>query len=328
MRDAEHGVAGRALRVVFFGTPDFSVPVLARLCAMPSVEVVLAVTQPDRPAGRGKQLQPSPIKRFAVEHGLPVYQPTSLRRELPAALEQFSSSGPLDIGIVIAFGQILPPEILAFPRCGCLNIHASLLPRWRGAAPIHRAILAGDRETGVCLMQMDAGLDTGAVFTRIETPITSEDDTGALHDRLAVMGADIVERDLDKILAGALNATPQPPEGITYAEKIRGEEAEIDWNDDAGSIARKVRAMSPSPGAFTFLRGQRLKIFSASAETSTAGGPAGTVHSGRGPNVEVYCGTGLLAVRELQLEGKRRMAADEYLRGSGEIPSGTRLGKI
>jgi methionyl-tRNA formyltransferase len=257
------------------------------------------------------------VKVLALENNLPILQPTSLRKQLPEVLEQLSALGPFDVGVVIAFGQILPREILEIPRCGCINIHASLLPRWRGAAPIQRAIAAGDKETGVCLMQMDTGLDTGAVFCEKRLLIRPNDTAGSLHDALAALGASLLVSELEGIVSGSLRASPQPLDGVTYAAKISSEECRIDWNKTSDELALVVRALSPSPAAFSLWRGKRLKIISAHSTPSTTVATAGTIVQASNGKLEVGCSSGTLVIDELQLEGKKRMTTEEFLRGTG-----------
>jgi methionyl-tRNA formyltransferase len=284
---------------------------------MPSLKVTAVVTQPDRPAGRGGKITPPPVKELATRNGIPVLQPTSLKRELPTILEQLKELGPFDVGVVIAFGQILPREILELPRCGCINIHASLLPRWRGAAPIQRAIAAGDPETGVCLMQMDEGLDTGHVFCEHRVPIKLQDTTATLHDTLARAGADLLASKLEDIVTGALRASPQPTDGVTYATKITTEECKLDWKKGANELSLLIRAFTPYPGCFSFWRGKRLKFHYARALTSSSASEPGTVTAASSGRLEIRCGTGALTIEELQLEGKKRMTTEEFLRGTG-----------
>lgn len=305
------------MNVLFFGTPEFSVPTLRALLAMPTVTVKAVVTQPDRPAGRGGKITASPIKELAMHSDIPVLQPTSLRRELPQVLHELSGLGPFDVGVVIAFGQILPRQILEIPRCGCINIHASLLPRWRGAAPIQRALAAGDEETGVCLMQMDEGLDTGGVFCERRVLIQPRDTGATLHDTLAQLGATALSSELEKIATGSLRATPQASEGVTYAAKITSEECRLDWSKSAEELARLVRAFSPYPGCFSFWRGKRIKFLFARALPGSGALVPGSIAVASGGRLEISCGTGLLAVEELQLEGKKRMTTEEFLRGTG-----------
>ena len=311
-----------AMNVIFFGTPSFSLPCLEALLAMPSVTVKAVVTQPDRPAGRGGELRASPVKELALQRGIPVLQPLSLRKELASFKADADKLGPFDVGVVIAFGQILPKAVLEMPRAGCVNVHASLLPRWRGAAPIQRAIEAGDIETGVCLMQMDEGLDTGAVFSRASTPIAERDNAQALHDSLASLGASLLKRDLPAIAQGSLAALPQEAAGVTYAHKIEAHEGLIDWSSEAGTISRRVRALAPHPGCYTFWRGQRMKILSAGARrgSSASGHHPGEVISAVGSAITVACGSGELSITQLQLAGKRQMSTEEFLRGTGVVP--------
>lgn len=296
------------MRIVFMGTPDFSVPVLEALAA--HHQVVAVYTQPPRPAGRGKKNRPSPVHMKALELGLPVHTPKNFRAEADRA--DFAALNA-DIAVVVAYGLILPQAILDAPAKGCLNIHASLLPRWRGAAPIHRAIMAGDKETGVCIMQMDAGLDTGAVLLREATPIAPTDTTGDLHDRLSRMGAALILKALDRI--DNLTPAPQPETGATYAAKIDKAEAPIDWTRPAAEVAHHINGLSPFPGAWTMIGPERIKILRA-APAQGHGAP-GQVLSG----FTIACGTGAVTITEAQREGKRPMPASEILNGLHLPPS-------
>jgi methionyl-tRNA formyltransferase len=316
------------MRVLFFGTPDFSLPTLRALLSAPGVTVVAVFTQPDRPSGRGGKITMSPIKELALARNIPVFQPTSLRKEFHALKEELSKLGPFDIGVVIAFGQILPKEVLDFPNHGCVNIHASLLPRWRGAAPIQRALQSGDTETGVCMMHMDEGLDTGAVYAEYRIPIEPSDTGSTLHDKLASLGAAHIATTIHKIVDGSLTATPQPTDGVTYASKITTEECKIDWSLPAHQIALSSRAFSAWPGAFTMWRGKRLKIlFASESKRSHPHNPQpGTVTCAQSDRLEIACGNGTsLRVTDLQLEGKKRMSTSEFLRGAA-FPEGDVLG--
>ena len=306
------------MNVIFFGTPQFSVPSLTTLLAVPNVSIRAVVTQPDRPAGRGDKIQSSPIKQLALQHQITVLQPTSLKKELPLFLESLQELGPFDVGVVIAFGQILPKAVLDLPQHGCINIHASLLPRWRGAAPIQRAILSGDYETGVCLMRMDEGLDTGAVYSRQSVPILATDTCQTIHDSLADIGAKLLCSDLNAIIEGRSTPVEQPNIGITYANKIAASEGLINWSTSSREIALTVRAFSPRPGCFTFWRGERLKILLAhestfSSETIATPGSVISIHGGY---LEVACGSGSLLIEQLQVAGKRQMSTAEFLRGT------------
>ena len=306
------------MNVIFFGTPQFSVPSLTTLLAVPNVSIRAVVTQPDRPAGRGDKIQSSPIKQLALQHQITVLQPTSLKKELPLFLESLQELGPFDVGVVIAFGQILPKAVLDLPQHGCINIHASLLPRWRGAAPIQRAILSGDHETGVCLMRMDEGLDTGAIYSRQSVPILATDTCQTIHDSLADIGARLLCSDLNAIIEGRSTPVEQPNIGITYANKIAASEGLINWSTSSREIALTVRAFSPRPGCFTFWRGERLKILLAhestfSSETIATPGSVISIHGGY---LEVACGSGSLLIEQLQVAGKRQMSTAEFLRGT------------
>jgi methionyl-tRNA formyltransferase len=316
------------ISIVFFGTPDFAVPTLEALTNLPGAQVRAVITQPDRPAGRGGELTAPPVKRCAVSKGIPVYQPHSLRKEFTTLQSSLQNVGPFDLGVVVAFGQILPAEVLNWPRCGCVNIHASLLPRWRGAAPIQRAIEAGDPETGVCLMQMDVGLDTGAVFATARTPITADDTTPSLHDRLAMLGSQLLVDQLAGIVSGSLTAHPQPNEGVSYAKKITSEECLVSWSSSARELALKIRAFTPHPGCFTTWQERRFKLLLAHETqplpSDVQNASPGVVVRSSPETLVVKCGEGLLSLDQVQLEGKKRMSINEFLRGS-QIPAGTTL---
>ena len=290
------------MKIVFMGTPDFSVPVLEGLHQ--HHEIVAVYCQPPRPAGRGKADRPSPVQARAEALGLPVRHPVSLRSE--GAAKEFAALGA-DVAVVVAYGLILPQQILDTPRLGCLNIHASLLPRWRGAAPIHRAIMAGDQETGVCIMQMEAGLDTGPVLLREALAIGVEETTADLHDRLSALGARLILQALDHL--PALTPQPQPQDGVTYAAKIDKAEARIDWTRPANEVDRLIRGLSPFPGAWTEVNGERVKLLR--SRLGDGIGPPGQVLHG----FTIACGTGAVEITEAQREGKRPMPAAEVLRG-------------
>ena len=290
------------MRVIFMGTPDFSVPVLEALAR--AHDVVAVYSQPPRPAGRGKKERPSPVQTRAEALGLPVFTPVSLRS---ADAAQIFASHRADIAVVVAYGLILPQNILDIPQHGCLNIHASLLPRWRGAAPIHRAIMAGDATSGVCIMQMEAGLDTGPVLLRQATPIGPEDTTADLHDRLSAMGAALIVRALDQL--PNLPATPQPADGVTYATKIDKAEARVDWSQPAQAVDRLIRGLSPFPGAWCDVGGERVKLLR-SRVVAGAGVPGQVLHG-----FTIACGTGAVEVVQAQRDGKRPSDAAQILRG-------------
>ena len=317
-------------KIVFFGTPDFAVPALKRLLELPEVSVCAVVTQPDRPAGRGKKLRMSPVKELALARGISVLQPENIRKNIADFQASLTSLGPLAAAVVVSFGQILPESLLNLPAAGCINIHASLLPRWRGAAPIQRAIMSGDAVTGVCLMKVAAKLDAGPVYSRSEVKIEPRDDAGSLHDKLACAGAELLVRDLKSILAGRLQPAEQPQQDVSVACKISNEEALLDWSQPAAQLWLKVRALCPAPGAFTYLNGRRLKIFRAVPREcpSFRAAPqsaAGSMVMLDPRCMEVYCGSGLLSLEEVQLDGKRRMKISEFLRGAAIAP-GTVLG--
>ncbi|MGC4029390.1 MAG: methionyl-tRNA formyltransferase [Steroidobacteraceae bacterium] len=305
-----------ALRVVFAGTPVFAVPPLAALLGRH--EVVGVLTQPDRPAGRGRELRASPVKEAALAAGLAVLQPRSLRND-PAAIDALRAWQP-DIMVVVAYGLILPPAVLELPRLGCLNIHASLLPRWRGAAPIQRAILAGDAESGVTIMQMDAGLDTGAMLLREAVPIGAQTTAGELHDALAALGARLIVEALADCAAGRTRPEPQPAEGVSYAAKLAKSEAQIDWMQPAAHIDRQIRAFNPWPVAETHAGGEVLKLLRSRLPREprpAAGMPPGTVLGLEGDALEIACGDGeRLQVLTLQRPGRRAVGARDYFNAS------------
>jgi len=297
------------LRVAFAGTPQFALPALEALLEFHRVVGVL--TQPDRPSGRGRHLSASPVKTLAEAHHLPLLQPASLREAAPLA--ELAAWEP-EVLVVVAYGLILPRAVLELPRRGCLNIHASLLPRWRGAAPVQRAILAGDAATGVTIMQMDEGLDTGPVLLTREIAIGAHDTGGSLHAALAALGAATLLEALEGLASGALSARPQPGEGASYAAKIEKSEARIDWARDAAAIERQVRAFDPWPIAETMLEGQRLRIHSAENVEVKAEKSAeyGAIVSLRDDIMLVQCGRGLLGIRRVQKPGGRVLQVSEF----------------
>lgn len=314
-----------SLKVAFAGTPEFARVALDRLLAA-GFSVPLVLTQPDRPAGRGMKLQASPVKQLAVQHGVPVAQPHSLRLdgkypdEAAAARAALAAAGA-DVMVVAAYGLILPPWVLDTPRLGCLNIHASLLPRWRGAAPIHRAIEAGDAETGVTIMQMDEGLDTGDMLLLEKMPITMHDSTATLHDRLAALGGRLIVEALELAACGGLHPRPQPAEGVSYAHKIGKQEAAIDWGQSPEMVERRIRAFDPFPGASTTLQGMTIKLWRAEVSDGQVppDAPEGQILQVADAGVTVVCGQGAmrgaLRLTELQRPGGKRLPAHEFLRG-------------
>lgn len=314
-------------RCLFFGTPEFAATILKRLLSTSVVSVQAVVTQPDRPAGRGRRACASPVKQLALDSAIPVLQPEKIKSDPGDFINRVAPLGPYDIAIVVAFGQILPLQLLELPRCGSLNVHASLLPRWRGAAPIQRAIMNGDARTGVCLMRMEAGLDTGPVYSRCESAITELDTFGSLHDRLAALGADLLCRDLPRILRGELEAEAQPSEGVTYANRISNQESRIDWSAPASDVSARIRGLSPAPGAFTTLHGKRLRVLFARSvgNRSDSAKAPGTVVISERSLLEVSCGTGAVQIDQLQLEGKKRLETAAFLAGN-PLPTDTVLG--
>lgn len=316
------------MKVVFAGTPEFASAALQQL-VQAGYDIPLVLTQPDRPAGRGMKLQASPVKQTALAHGLSVAQPLSLRLDgkYPEDAQQARSAllaAQPDIMVVAAYGLILPQWVLDLPRLGCLNIHASLLPRWRGAAPIHRAIEAGDTHTGITIMQMDAGLDTGAMCLHQSLAIGAQDTTASLHDRLADMGAQLIVQALQQAQAGTLTATAQPLEGVTYAHKIEKHEAWLDWQQSAEQLDRRLRAFTPFPGGATQLGEDVIKIWAAQAQSYAGTAAPGTVLEASDAGVLVACAQGALLLTQLQRAGGKRLAAGDFLRGFA-LPAGTLL---
>ncbi len=313
------------MRVIFAGTPEFARVALERLHASGHT-ISLVLSQPDRPAGRGMKLQASAVKQFAVEHGIPVAQPRSLRLdgkypEDAAAARQAIADAKADVMVVAAYGLILPQWVLddmaAVGKFGCLNIHGSLLPRWRGAAPIHRAIEAGDTETGVTIMQMDAGLDTGDMLLVHSMDILPTDTTGSLHDRMAALGGDLIVMALDLAAAGRLEPVAQPTAGVTYAHKIEKHEAAIDWRLDAASIVRRVRAFNPFPGATATLNGEVVKVWGAHAVDGLTTQAPGSIVTVARFGIEVAAMQSIVNLTELQRPGGKRLAVADFLRGFG-----------
>jgi methionyl-tRNA formyltransferase len=301
----------KPLRLVFAGTPEFAVPCLRALIAA-GYDLAAVYTQPDRPAGRGRKLQQSPVKALALAHGIPVCQPLSLKRD-PQARAELRGFAP-NLMVVVAYGLILPVSVLEIPTLGCVNVHASLLPRWRGAAPIQRAVLAGDPASGVCIMRMEAGLDTGPVYLRRELGLDPQETGGSLHDKLAAIGAEALIEALPGIADGSLVPEPQDPELVTYAHKLDKAEAQIDWTQPALTIERQVRAFDPWPVAQTSLQGETLRIWSARAhEGAVAGVAPGMVVAADKHGIAVAAGTGTILITRLQPPGKRPMAAADFL---------------
>ncbi len=321
----------RPLRVIFAGTPDFAADSLAALLAS-SHRVVAVYTQPDRPAGRGRKLTPSPVKALALEHELPVFQPASLKApEAQAELAALEA----DVMVVVAYGLLLPKAVLETPRLGCLNVHASLLPRWRGAAPIQRAIEAGDAESGVTIMQMDEGLDTGAMLRVARTPITAATTGGELHDALAELGGRAIVETLDALAGDGLTATPQPEAGVTYAAKLSKAEAELDFREDAEALAARIRAFNPWPVAWCGLGDDRLRLLMAEAEAQASpagdGAAPGTLLASDDDALRIACGERgdqVLRVTRAQLPGGKPLDVRELLKARAErfVP-GSRLGR-
>jgi methionyl-tRNA formyltransferase len=310
------GSAEPRLRLIFAGTPEFALPSLAA-CLASDADVVAVYTQPDRPAGRGRKLSASPVKQAAFAAGIPIEQPVSLKAVgAQATLEALRP----DLLVVVAYGLILPSAVLNLPTHGCWNVHASLLPRWRGAAPIQRAILAGDRVTGVSLMQMDAGLDTGAVLLERSTPIHADDTGGSLHDRLAELGAQVLAEGLAALLAGTVPpARAQADTGASYAHKLEKSQAELDWQQAAVTLERQVRAFDPWPVATTHIAGEPVRVWAAQALDREHGAVPGSVIAAGAEGIDVACGNGALRINALQRAGGRRLSAADYLNGRPEL---------
>lgn len=320
------GPALPTLRIVFFGTADLACASLAALAQHRELHLPAVVTQPDRPRGRDLQLQPTPVKALATRLDLPVWQPARCRA--PEFLDQLRAAAP-DLVIVAAYGQLLPPALLGIPRFGCLNVHTSLLPRHRGAAPIQWAILEGDAVTGVTIMQVDAGLDTGAMLAHAVTPVRADDTAQTLHDRLATLGADLLLETLPGYVAGTIRPVPQPAEGVTYARKITKEDGHLDWTRPADVLHRRLRAFTPWPGTYTHLPGpaesrRLLKVWAATPDPADGGSPGEILTAGP-DGILVRCGTDALRITELQREGGRRLPAADFLAGH-PLPPGTVLG--
>ncbi|MBX9297040.1 methionyl-tRNA formyltransferase [Chromobacterium piscinae] len=306
------------MKLIFAGTPEFAAAALRALIDA-GHEIALVLTQPDRPAGRGMKLKPSPVKEVALAHGLRVEQPEKLRGNLEA--QQMLRDVGAEVMVVAAYGLILPQDVLEIPARGCLNIHASLLPRWRGAAPIQRAILAGDAETGITIMQMDVGLDTGDMLSIHPLAIAADETAATLHDKLAACGAQAIVETLGRL--DAILPQKQPEDGVTYAQKLSKAEAEVDWTLSAEDVARAIRAYNPAPGAFTQFGGEPLKLWLASAEAGSA--EPGAVVSADADGVLVGAGQGLVRLTVLQAAGGKRLAARDFVAGKS-LPAGTRLG--
>ncbi|MGD8863689.1 MAG: methionyl-tRNA formyltransferase [Myxococcales bacterium] len=301
----------RKPRAVFFGTPEFAVPCLEATCEV--ADVALVITQPDRRSGRGMKLTPPPVKRLALERGLEVIQPKRVRRpELAERLRALEA----EVAVVVAYGRILPPALLQAPRLGCVNVHASLLPRLRGAAPIQWAIIRGDERSGVCLMQMDEGMDTGPVLACRDTPIGPEETAGELSERLSAMGAALLRDELPRVVAGELQPRPQDDARATMAPMLEKSHGLVRWREPARVVHDLIRGTAPWPGAYTFLDGRRVKLHRARVLTAEGeSGPPGRILRADRHGVEVACGKGVIALDELQLEGKKRMTAEQFCAG-------------
>lgn len=306
------------IRTVFMGTPEFAVPTLEVLLQA-DLNLVGVYSQPDRPKGRGQALAIPPVKEMALRHNIPVFQPQKLRA--PEVVEELRALAP-DLIVVVAFGQILPKSVLEIPRYGCINVHASLLPKYRGAAPINQAIIDGETETGITTMLMDVGLDTGPMLLKHALTIGPDETAGELHDRLCVLGGETMAATLQQLLRGELQPQVQDDSQTCYAAMLKKEDGRINWSQSAQQIHNRIRGLAPWPGAYTILNGEPLKLFLTRVEAG--GGEAGTLLPAAADAVRIACGSGVLAVRELQLPGKKRLAAADFLRGC-PLPAGSRL---
>ncbi len=306
------------MRIVFMGTPDFSVPVLEALVEG-GHQVIAAVTQPDRPKGRGKAVMMSPVKEKALALGIPVYQPLKAREE--SFIRQMEELSP-DAAVVVAFGQILPQRILDIPKYGCINIHASLLPKYRGSAPIQWAVINGEKETGITTMKMDAGVDTGDMLEQAAVPLSPQETGGSLHEKLSAMAGPLILSTLEKLQAGSIIPVPQPEKGSSHAKMLTKEMGWIDWSWDAQRIERLIRGLNPWPSAYTQLNGKTLKLWEAEVLQEEYEGQNGQVVKSDKKHLYVKTGKGTLSIRSLQLEGKKRMDTETFLRGNS-VPEGT-----
>ena len=304
------------MKIIFAGTPDFAAAHLQALLNCDQHQIVAVYTQPDRPAGRGKKLTPSPVKQLASKHHIDVFQPPSLK---DSQAQQQLADLDADIMVVVAYGLLLPQAVLDIPRLGCINVHGSLLPKWRGAAPIQRAVEAGDKETGICIMQMDAGLDTGPVISVARCPIEDTDTSGSIYQKLAELGGPTLLNALEKIDSGVAIAEQQDDALSTYARKIDKSEARIDWPTPAVEIARRVRAFNPMPTTFSFIAGERVKIWSAIAVGADSSVTAGTIVEATNHGLLVQTGSGQLLISDIQLAGKSRMPVSELLKSKAEL---------
>jgi methionyl-tRNA formyltransferase len=311
-------MSAQPLKIIFAGTPEFAAESLKALL-QGTDEVIAVYTQPDRPAGRGHKLKPSPVKEVALDADIPVYQPLSLKdEEAQAELAALDA----DLMVVAAYGLILPKVVLNTPKHGCINVHASILPRWRGAAPIHRALLAGDQQTGITIMQMDVGLDTGDMLAKAYTDILDSDTSASLHDKLAQQGGDILRTAIEQLKEGTLTPEPQDDNLANYAHKLTKEEGKIDWTDSATNIARKVRGLFPWPSAYTFMDEQNIRIHSASVSNNVdidTSATAGSVISSDKQGIYVATGEGVVCLEKLQLPGKKAMTAEQILNGNKDL---------
>jgi len=303
------------LKIIFAGTPEFAAESLKALLQGPD-EVIAVYTQPDRKAGRGQKLKPSPVKEVALEAEIPVYQPLNFKEEQD---RQVLADLDADLMVVAAYGLILPKAVLDTPKLGCINVHASILPRWRGAAPIHRALLAGDKETGITIMQMDVGLDTGDMLSKAFTDIEDTDTSASLHDKLAVQGGEILLSTIEQLKAGSISPEPQDDEQANYAHKLTKEEGKIDWTESANAIAQKVRGLFPWPSAYTFIDEQNIRIHQASVADKTSDASAGSVIGSDKRGIYVSTGNGVICLEKLQLPGKKAMTAEQVLNGNKEL---------
>jgi methionyl-tRNA formyltransferase len=307
--------------LIFMGTPDFALPAL-RMLHSEHYSILSVVTQPDRKAGRGQKEAVPPVKLLAEKYGLPVLQPQKVKDQ--DFLDRLYQLKP-DMVVVAAFGQILPKAIIGFPRFGCLNIHPSLLPKYRGAAPLNWSIIRGETKTGVTIMLMDEGMDSGDILAQEETPIGRDETFGELHDRLSILGATLLIQTIDRVIAGTIRRQPQEPPGVTFAPRLTRETGKINWHAGVGDIVNLIRGMSPTPAAYTMLEGQTLKIFSAFGRTGPVGPPPGTVGTPYAQGLPVAAQDGYVTLKDIQLAGRKRMSTEDFLRGY-RIRTGSVLG--
>ncbi|MCL4123374.1 UNVERIFIED_CONTAM: hypothetical protein GTU68_025287 [Idotea baltica] len=312
----------KKINIAFFGTPEYSLPTLKALYNSDQFNIAAVITQKDKKLGRGQKVRLSAIKKYAKDNNIRIIQPSSIKKNTESFLNTLEGSGEIDLAIVIAYGQILPKEVLNFPKIDCINLHASLLPRWRGAAPIQRAIMAGDSKTGVCIMKMEEGLDTGPVYCKEEIKIEDNDNFETLHNKLSSLSAEILLEKLPDIISAKITATEQDKSGITYAKKITKEDEKINWNNKAVDIQQQISALSPFPGAYALLNNKRIKLFKSEIIDTSSKKEPGELTINK-DSLYIYCNPGLLKINELQLESKKKMKTSDFLKGNPIIENST-----